>query len=386
MTDLNALCIYSRSGYKRPRYIQHINRFIDKRNLHKSSSPLLNNSILNPYKKMGYVNDWKDAFSQSKRLNIIFFDLHSGEEFNKVIEKKYDIIFVLHSVTGDNFSDLVELEKYLCNRKGLLFLFVANEYLELDKKIEFINNIGADYIGTQFPLHIAKNFYKNIKATIIETPHGLNENIYFDKGKTRSIDIGFRGAKYPLFIGDSERNNFLELIKEKEKKFNLKNEIIVGDQGKLSRHEWSNKLNQYSGIVGAEAGSYFLDENGASLNKSKIYCENHEGVTIEELRDNIFKNQNFLSGKVISSRHFEAIGTKTCQILLEGDYNQILEADQDYIMVKKDFSNIDNAIEKFLDVDFRKNIVDDAFNKVITNHTYSQRVEFILDQININNL
>ena len=33
MNELNALLVYSRSGYKRPFYMQYINQFIDKGNL-----------------------------------------------------------------------------------------------------------------------------------------------------------------------------------------------------------------------------------------------------------------------------------------------------------------------------------------------------------------
>ena len=47
-----------------------------------------------------------------------------------------------------------------------------------------------------------------------------------------------------------------------------------------------------------------------------------------------------MSRKALSSRHFEAIGTKTCQVLLEGSYNGILVPEVHYVGVKKDLTAI----------------------------------------------
>ena len=65
----------------------------------------------------------------------------------------------------------------------------------------------------------------------------------------------------------------------------------------------------------------------------------------------------------------------------EGEYNKILEPDKDYIRVKKDFSNLDEALEKFQDNDFRNTIVNHAYEKILSNHTYTKRVEQIIDKL-----
>ena len=41
--------------------------------------------------------------------------------------------------------------------------------------------------------------------------------------------------------------------------------------------------------------------------------------------------------KAISSRHFDAIGAKTCQLMLRGRYNDILHPDVYYIAIDRDF-------------------------------------------------
>ena len=65
--------------------------------------------------------------------------------------------------------------------------------------------------------------------------------------------------------------------------------------------------------------------------------------------------------RILSGRNVEAAGTRTAQVLFEGDYDGLFEADQHYIPLKKDFSNADEAMRKFKDAAFRDRIVEQAY-------------------------
>jgi len=90
-----------------------------------------------------------------------------------------------------------------------------------------------------------------------------------------------------------------------------------------------------------------------------------------------------ISGKAISSRHFEPIGTRTCQILLEGSYNGILQADKHYLSLRKDLANIDDVVRRFKDEEQRRTIVEQAYEHVITEHTYHHRVATLLTAVGV---
>lgn len=81
-----------------------------------------------------------------------------------------------------------------------------------------------------------------------------------------------------------------------------------------------------------------------------------------------------ITGKCISSRHFDAAGTQTCQIMIEGRYNDILAADVHYIPVAADFSNIEQALEKFRDELYRTSMVKRTRDFILSNHTYVHRM------------
>jgi len=104
---------------------------------------------------------------------------------------------------------------------------------------------------------------------------------------------------------------------------------------------------------------------------------------LDDLIEKIFNNTSidYVSGKAISSRHFEPVGTKTCQILLEGNFNGILKEGEHYISVKKNFSNLKDVINVYSDHDLRNQIVERAYAYIIENHTYNQRVKTIINNL-----
>jgi hypothetical protein len=105
----------------------------------------------------------------------------------------------------------------------------------------------------------------------------------------------------------------------------------------------------------------------------------HPRATFEGVFDQFFRHYpNPVSGKAISSRHFEPIGTKTCQLLLEGEYNGILKADEHYISIKKDLTNIDEDIRRFRDQGYREAMVQRTHEYVLEEHTYQRRVQSLV--------
>ncbi len=132
-------------------------------------------------------------------------------------------------------------------------------------------------------------------------------------------------------------------------------------------------------MVGAEAGTYVLDSRGQTITAAYAYQKKHPGATLEEIRALFFENPpEHVSGKSISSRHFEPIGTKTCQVLLEGEYNGVLKADEHFICLTKDYSNLEDVIRRLKDEDYRRTMVEHTYQYVLNEHTYTHRVQTLI--------
>src|SRR5690606_9448857 len=75
----------------------------------------------------------------------------------------------------------------------------------------------------------------------------------------------------------------------------------------------------------------------------------------------------------IGPRHFEAVMTKTCQVLIRGHYSGVLQADKHYIAIEDDFSNLDAVLETLKDDQYVQNMVDTAYKDIACNEAYTYK-------------
>jgi hypothetical protein len=336
------------------------------------------------YENLSYVRDWRDAFCTSPQLVVTVCNINNLIKYKllKDAVKTWPLIIVLHSAFGDNLTMMRRLASWFQDRRGKLAVFIGNEYDMMAEKLSLLKRLQPDYICSQLPLASAQWIYAECRsAKILPLPHALNPEIYSPKPSlTRTFDIGFRGELYPYFIGDRERTHLLRYFESNGPSLGLQCAISTI---KLHRTDWSSFLRSTKAIIGGESGTYYLDRRGELIAKAKNYMKSHPDASFDEIFRLFFAlpPTHYVSGKCISSRHFEPIGTKTCQILLEGDYNGILKADEHYISIKKDLSNADDAVMRFKDHDYRMAMVNRAYEYILHEHTYAHRVQAFLQAV-----
>jgi hypothetical protein len=336
--------------------------------------------------RLSYVADWRDAFRASPRLDIELCNINNLIHYGRCLLgiRQYDLIVVSHAAAGDDMTVLLKSAHWFDRRRCPMIAFLGNEYDLLDEKIAFVRDTEAEFLCSQLPIAAARYLYGELGNTrIVEMPHALNPKSYRPiDGATRNIDVGFVGDIYWPFVGDRERTDLIEWLEAHGAAAGLRCEIR---KQRLTRDEWNLFLNRCRVIIGAESGTYYLNERGKLLDRARAYnLRENQAATFDEVFDRFYRDvPRQVSGKSISSRHFEPIGTKTCQVLLEGEYNGILQPNIHYIAVKKDLSNIRDAIARLCDEGYRTGIAEETYDYVLSEHTYEHRVrrllEFVLD-------
>jgi hypothetical protein len=335
------------------------------------------------YENLSYILDWRNALCKSSKLDVTVVNVYNLVEFSRCLRNiaQYPLIIVLHSAGHAGLPVLLKTAEWFKKRCGKLVVFVGNEYKRMASKIRFICSVEADYVCSQLPIEAARWLYAGCsRSQILSMPHALNPKLYYpDPHCQRSIDVGFVGNLYHNVIGDMERTNLVRFFQTHGAELGITCDIRTQ---RLPRSEWCRFLNMCKGVVGGEAGTYYLDKTDQIISDVTTYLNAHPTAPFEEIFERFFKGrQSPVSGKTISSRHFEAIGTKTCQILIEGHYCGILVADEHFIGVKKDLSNIDDVVERFKDDTYRTAMVERTYEYVTAEHTYQHRVESLLKAI-----
>ena len=117
--------------------------------------------------------------------------------------------------------------------------------------------------------------------------------------------------------------------------------------------------------MGVEGGSGLIDVDGSIQIECDQYISDHPSASFQEVQEKIlYKYPQSTIYTAISPRVFEAALLKTCQILTRGDYSGVIKPDIHYIPINPDFSDYKETIEKFKDVVFRKQIIENAFNDI----------------------
>ncbi len=380
-------------------------------------------------KGLSYYDDWLDAFTRDPQFETTALNICSKNS-HAIIRKQidhYELIILLHSTNADTLTYLNPFKSSLQSRKGILLSFVGNEVnlprIPLNSKIVFLKKIGADFIATQLPIKAGKWLYAECtNSEVIALPHALNPQKFKPvvNQADRTIDIGVRTNQYWACLGDNERNDLIKLFRSERIPQQLKLDIRTDER--LNRDGWANFLNSCKATIANEAGSYYLERDDQTifqineylqadqkivqptsavgriwdhiprsiknlcraqiqrlmhLTGFQYYSDVYEQLDFDEIYNLFFKNtpQCPEYSKAISSRHFDAIGTKTCQIMLHGRYNDILRADEHYISLNHDHSNLDDVIRRFNDQELRTKIVEQTYEYIMSQHTYDHRLQ-----------
>jgi hypothetical protein len=337
--------------------------------------------------RLSYVRDWRDAFCRSPELDVTICDMnnlvHLGTCMLRV--RTYDLIVVSHVAAGDDMSLINRIAPFLAKRSCPIVVFLGNEYDLLDQKLEFCRAVKAEFLCSQLPIAAAQYLYGELDGTqILATPHALNPSVYSPQpGVQRDIDVGFVGDIYWPFVGDRERTDLIAYFEQRSGELGVRCDIRGGRSSRMPRDEWAAFLNRCRTLIGAESGTYYLNERGALLDRARTYnLKQNQNASFEEVFEKFFAGvPRGVSGKSISSRHFEAIGTKTCQVLIEGGYNGILKANEHYIPVRADLSDIDEAIRALRDQTHCREIAQRAYDLAMSGHTYDHRVADIVARV-----
>lgn len=380
--------------------------------------------------RLSYYDDWMDALHAAPEFQVVTFNpvLPHGAAALRRLLGNVDAVILLHSTNGDTTAYLERYADILAGRKVPLLSFVGNELnlpgSPIADKRRLFERIRPEWIATQLLEEAGRYLFGDLASRgVVSIPHALNTAIFQSRTaqEHRGIDIGSRTARYVAHLGDDDRSRIIGHFEKLGRERGL---VVDISDARHDRAGWAAFLDRCKGTVATEAGSWYLERDDATVNEIRrhvlarargVVIANdsplrllghrlpwsfrsvlhkalrtwplrHESALNEQASHESIYNQFFsgrpkppVYGKCISSRHFDAIGTRTCQIMLRGRFNDILIADQHYLALNHDFSNSEDVLARFMDRNERLRIVEQAYEHVAAAHTYRHRMRMIHD-------
>ena len=310
--------------------------------------------------------------------------------------KAYDGI-ILHNTTAYFPANLFNLDSRLALKfrdyDGVKVLAKQDEHYHSARWAEFIRDNCFNVLITCVPPAELEKVYPRSTVGNISVVHALTgfvspflRSLSSPPLADRTIDIGYRGSVQPLSFGrlGFEKRKIGFDVAKAVSGSNRKIDISSRWEDRIGGENWFKFLANSRVSLGVESGSNLFDFDG-SVEK---WCQGYENLNREGARDSeefylrahelfLHKYEGNVDYAQISPRHFEAAATRSVQLLYEGRYSEIFVPGRHYISLKRDLSNLDEALEVTGDNTRAKQLTDAAFEEIVMNDdlSYARFVE-----------
>lgn len=336
-----------------------------------------------------YQHAWPRHFQAHPRFACVPINLADRRlaarlrAYSRVRSARFDAIVLLHSVFSNGCfleGRLFDAVRALPQPKAFL---VSNEHKMMPQKMAFCENLGMSLLISQTRYAGVHALYRErLGCAVGWVPStGLDDALYRPETprSRRPLDIGYRATDGPLYLGHTERRELADYFVAHAKRLGLTIDISLDHGRRFGEVQWAAFLNRCKGQLGAESGGDYFDLTDTIRDEVNVYLTAWPDTGLEEIFERFLKNRERVPIRVLSGRNVEAAGTETVQVLLEGCYDGYFQADEHYIPLKKDFSNIDDVMEKFRDDAYCQRVTTNARNLALEHLTYQKLIDRVHD-------
>lgn len=296
-------------------------------------------------------------------------------------------VIIIHNSVSYNVDNLKDLDsrtqRKFADFAGVKVLMKQDENYRHREIAEFIGQKAFDLVLTCLPENDVRKVYPKkvvggarftnmLTGYVTPALRGLPSRDHL-----RSVDIGYRGSIQDFSFGRLayEKRSVGEQVQRRLTDRGVILDISSRWEDRLGADAWIAFLLRCRATLGAESGASIFDLDGdltercrrleAALGPTRMDDDYAEAFLkgLADLENNVDYAQ-------ISPRHFEAAACRTAQILLEGRYSGIFEAGRHFIPLKRDYSNLDEAVAWVMDEGRRGELVERAYDEIILCKTY----------------
>lgn len=338
---------------------------------------------------LAYQHGWPRHLAADPRFESTLVNVLArggGLRAHASVRRRYDVVVALHSV----FSNERHLGGLLLERIARLpapkVVFLGNEYKLMPEKLAYCESLGVDLLVSQLDSPEAHALYRErLGCAVAAIPSaGLDVERFRPTQplESRPIDLGYRAYANPWYLGHREREELAEIFAESGRRAGLRIDISLDPASRFDEVGWAAFLNRCKGQLGSEAGGDYFELTDTTRMSVNAFLAKSPATPFSAIREKFFDSyEHPVSGRALSGRIVEAAGTKTAQLLIEGDYGGAFQQGIHYIPLRADLSNADEALGRLLDRTEAERVADAAYEVAVTQWAYSRLLDRFHDAL-----
>ena len=302
----------------------------------------------------------------------------------------HDLFFCGRWGGRELFSQLCRKVDFLRHSPALKIAVPQDEFIAADQLCEFINDFAIAAVFSVTPASEWPKVYRDVdrvKVRFYEVLTGYLEDRTLARIEAivaatpvRPAAIGYRAGgrnwRQSAWLG---RHGILKItiadtVAAGAARYGIATDISTRREDVFMGDDWYRFLARCQYTIGLEGGASLLDWDGTIHARTMAYVAAHPDAALEAIEQACFPGlDGTLALFALSPRHLEACATRTCQILIEGAYNGVLEAGRHYIALKRDFSNLDTVLQQVQRDDTRAAMTAAAYADIVASGRYTYR-------------
>lgn len=281
--------------------------------------------------------------------------------------------------------------------EGLKVLAVQDEYDQTEILRAAIERIGFDVVLTCVPQKALDYVYPRSRFADVRFETVLTGYVSDDFAEGRSaplplaerrIVVGYRGRDIGPLYGRLGFDKFEigRRFKEACAARGVPHDIAMDEASRIYGEAWFDFVGGCRAMLGSESGSNVFDFDGSLKRKLKA-LEEEKGSPLgyAEFAPFVEAREAEIQMGQISPRVFECALMRTPMVLFRGDYSGAIAPDEHYIAVEKDFSNIDDVLDRLSDLPALEQMSERAYDHLVRSErfryrTYVGRLARIFDE------
>jgi hypothetical protein len=341
--------------------------------------------------KILILSTYEGTDASAVRDYLLSFRLHSRHHYyyafdcrrldERIDLRPFDVIVIFWDVylLGPELSDAVRGR--IARAPAVKVAFLQDEYRDVRRVNQAMAELGVQVVFTCVAEADRQTFYPAAAIPSLEgvytalpgyVPRYLAEPRP-DVDSPRAIDIGYRSRAMPAYLGDlgQDKTVVATRFQALAAPAGLASDISVLERDRLYGRQWVKFLRDCRCVLGTSSGASVVDFSGEIRHACERHLALRPDAAYHEMKGRFFADVDWkVVIDTVSPRVFEAAALGCTLVQHEGLYGGILQPDEHYIRVRRDYSNVSEVLDRIRDRSFCRQMAQRAHRDLIASGRY----------------